>query len=200
MSNGKKCKNYERCRRFIEPDRPKQARYCNECGANRSSDWKQEHPDKVASYKPDAAISRWREERDWNEYIQDWRDEHPEEYRQQNRRAQKAYRERQSARKEKAHCIQQHSAAILLIVPALVVALTLSPPILASAPETQELSSRIDVYKEMLIEFTVAGGLTFFCLRVLGNELTELLQSFKKIWAEAKKDGQSENHSKQESH
>jgi hypothetical protein len=89
---GRLCK---KCNLPIEPARPKQARYCLECGARRSPDWKQEHPERVARYDNDASIQRWRDKRGWSNYVHDWRDRNRDEYREQNRQHVRQYRARQ---------------------------------------------------------------------------------------------------------
>lgn len=99
MNSTKLCKN-PKCSKFVEPDRPKGAKYCKACGANRSKDWKREHPERTKLYANEEAVDNWRDRNNWNQYIQDWRERHRERSREQTRRAVRTYRERKRRREE----------------------------------------------------------------------------------------------------
>jgi tetratricopeptide (TPR) repeat protein len=108
MSDTRPCKNFQEgdysgsCKRWIEDDRPKSARYCKACGASRSRVWKHEHPERAKLYANEEAVKNWRERNNWNQYVQDWRELHRERSREQTRRAVRAYRERKRRREEGA--------------------------------------------------------------------------------------------------
>jgi hypothetical protein len=99
MNGAKLCKN-PNCSNFVEPDRPKGAKYCKACGASRSKDWKREHPERTKLYANEKAVKNWRDRNNWNQYIQGWRERHPERSREQTRRAVRTYRERKRQREE----------------------------------------------------------------------------------------------------
>jgi hypothetical protein len=106
MSDTRPCKNFqegnysESCKRWIESDRPKWAKYCKACGINRSREWKRENPERVKLYGNDEAAKAWRKNHNWNQYVQDWRELHRERSREQTRRAVRTYRERKRRREE----------------------------------------------------------------------------------------------------
>jgi hypothetical protein len=64
----------EQCTEPIECTRPKQARFCVRCGANRSRQWKRENPE-AAKPVPEANAEAQRR----------WRQNHPELYRLRSR-------------------------------------------------------------------------------------------------------------------
>jgi hypothetical protein len=106
MSKVRPCKNFqegnnsESCKRWIEADRPKWAKYCKVCGISRSREWKRENPERVKLYGNDEAVKAWRENHNWNQYLQDWRERHRQKSREQTRRAVRTYRERKRRREE----------------------------------------------------------------------------------------------------
>jgi len=107
MSEIRPCKNFqegnysESCKRWIEGDRPKWAKYCKVCGISRSREWKRENPERVKLYGNDEAVKAWRKNHNWNQYLQDWRELHRERSREQTRRAVRTYRERKRRREER---------------------------------------------------------------------------------------------------
>jgi len=107
MSEKRPCKNSqegnysESCKRWIEGDRPKWAKYCKVCGISRSREWKRENPERVKLYGNDEAVKAWRKNHNWNQYLQDWRELHRERSREQTRRAVRIYRERKRRREER---------------------------------------------------------------------------------------------------
>jgi hypothetical protein len=104
MSDTRTCKNFQKgnylesCKRWIEDDRPKWAKYCKACGINRSREWKRENPERVKLYGNDKAAKAWRDNHCWNQYVQEWRDLHRERSREQTRRAVRTFRERKRRR------------------------------------------------------------------------------------------------------
>jgi hypothetical protein len=99
MNDAKLCKN-PNCSNYVEPDRPKGAKFCKACGARRSRDWKREHPERTKLYVNEEAVKNWRERNHWNNYIQNWRKRHPERSREQTRRAVRTHREHKRRIKE----------------------------------------------------------------------------------------------------
>jgi len=65
----------------------------------------------------------------------------------------------------------------------------IGPPSSIDAPKSklQELSARIDEYKEFLIRVTIAIGYLFFCPRIIWNEVRNLLREVKRTRARKKR-------------
>jgi hypothetical protein len=95
MESDKKCGD-PTCTRLVESDRPKQSRYCKRCAAIRSKRWKRQHPERVKLYDTETAGKRWRHIHDWNAYIALWRRRHHTQYREQNNRHVREYRQREN--------------------------------------------------------------------------------------------------------
>jgi len=151
-----------KCEQVIQQERPKQARYCKECGAKRTKDWKHEHPERTKLYDSDDCIQQWREQNYWNKYIRAWRKCHYYQYREQNRRHLQEYRKRK-------HQVSVAIVAILCILLA-------TSEVFASSSETKILST-IEVLEQIIIRVTAILTLILVCLRILLSDTIHIVSN-----------------------
>ncbi len=170
MKSRKLC---HKCKRTIEGDRPKWAKYCKECGRHRSRDWKREHPERTKLHGSDEANREWRERNDWNDYIRTWREEHPAEYRAQNRRH---LREHRANKRARAAVLSAHSVLIL----ACFLVLVLATQGCDSLPQLKISEQTLDHFDSVLLRLTATFALGAACLRLILHDLVRLISEFRR--------------------
>lgn len=178
MKSRKLC---HKCNNPVESDRPQWARYCKECGGHRSRDWKREHPERTKLHGSDQANLEWRERNDWNGYIRTWREEHPAEYRAQNRRHLRDHRANKRAR---ATVLSAHS---LLILGGLFV-LVLAAQGCDSLPQLKVSEQTLDHFDSVLLRLTATFALAAACLRLILHDLARLISEFRRRKIESEPD------------
>jgi hypothetical protein len=138
--------------------------------SHRSRDWKRENPHKL--YDSDNASREWRERNNWNAYIRTWREQHPAEYRAQNRRHLKNHRviKRSRAATQIAHSV---------ILAALVV-LLLAMQGCESLPHLNVSDQTLDHFDSFLLRLTATFALAAACLRLILHDLVRLISEFRR--------------------
>lgn len=170
MESRKLC---HKCKNPVESDRPTWAKYCKECGRHRSRDWKREHPERAKLHGSEQANLEWRERNDWNGYIRTWREEHPAEYRAQNRRHLRDHRANKRAR---AAALSAHSVFILAGLFLLVFAAQGCD----SLPQSKVSEQTLDHFDSALLRLTATFALAAACLRLILHDLARLISEFRR--------------------
>ena len=145
------------------------ARYCKNCGQQRSRDWKREHPERAKLHGSEQSIVDWRDRNNWNAYIKAWRKSHSAEYRAQNVRHVQEHRNRKKGARSAASIAKSTLIVVGLFVLAFAAQGCESLPHLGVTTET------LDHFDWFLVRLTATFTLGAACLRLIFHEVRRLI-------------------------